>query len=57
MALRIRCDELQSEAAFESGWDNFSTARNLRHEARALMLADVASFWRNHPEVLMIVAS
>lgn len=56
IALRQRRDELYSEAAFEAGWDNFSTARNLRREATALLLADVASCWRGHPEVLMIAA-
>jgi hypothetical protein len=35
-ALLVRARELESEASIEAGWDNFSTAENLRHSATAL---------------------
>lgn len=53
--LRQQCDALYNEAALESGWDNFSTAKTLRREARLLLLADTAPFWRQHPEVLKLL--
>jgi len=53
--LHQQCNALLAEAAFESGWDNFSTAKTLRREARQLLLADVAPFWRQHPEVLALM--
>ncbi|WJV63466.1 hypothetical protein PCO86_05310 [Pectobacteriaceae bacterium CE70] len=53
--LHQHCDALHAEAALESGWDNFSTAKALRREARQLLLADVAPFWRQHPEVLALM--
>jgi hypothetical protein len=35
-ALLVRARELESEASIEAGWDNFSTAENLRHSATTL---------------------
>jgi hypothetical protein len=35
-ALLTQARELESEASIEAGWDNFSTAENLRHRATAL---------------------
>lgn len=49
------CDALHADAALESGWDNISTAKTLRREASQLLLADVAPFWRQHPEVLTLM--
>lgn len=50
--LHEHCDALCTQASLESSWDNFSTAKDLRREADQLLLADVAPFWRQHPEVL-----
>ena len=50
--LRQHYFALCNQASAENGWDNFSTAKNLWREADQLLLADVAPFWRQHPEVL-----
>lgn len=42
---------LLSQAAYESGWDNFETARSLRREADLLDLNAVHAVWLNDPEV------
>lgn len=42
---------LLSQAAFESGWDNFETARRLRSEADLLDLNAVHAVWLNDPKV------
>lgn len=40
--------ELRSEASYEAGWDNFSTAQGLRFHARVLEGRLVDHFWRHH---------
>jgi len=40
--------ELRSEASYEAGWDNFSTAQGLRFRARVLEGRLVDRFWRHH---------
>lgn len=43
--------ELLSQAAFEGGWDNYETARQLRQEAGLLDLTSVHAVWLNDPQV------
>ncbi|MGO3130299.1 MAG: hypothetical protein ACTIJQ_00810 [Alcaligenes sp.] len=40
--------ELRSEASYEAGWDNFSTAEGLRFRARVLEGRLVDHVWRDH---------
>lgn len=40
--------ELRSEASYEAGWDNFSTAQGLRFHARVLEGRLVDHFWQHH---------
>jgi hypothetical protein len=42
-----KIEALQAEASFESGWDNFSTARRLRFEASVLEGRLVDPLWRD----------
>ena len=42
---------LLKQAAYESGWDNFETARQLRQKADLLDLTSVHAVWVNHPHV------
>ncbi|MDI3366254.1 hypothetical protein [Pantoea sp. V108_6] len=42
---------LREQAAYESGWDNFETARQLRQEADMLDVSSVHTVWQNHPHV------
>ncbi|MEN4591703.1 hypothetical protein [Pantoea agglomerans] len=44
-------EALLSKAAYESGWDNYETARMLRSEANLLELGTVHAVWLNDPEV------
>lgn len=48
LQVRKKVGELRSEASFEMGWDNFSTARGLRKDARALGGRLVDACWRDH---------
>lgn len=48
LEVRKQVGKLRSEASFEMGWDNFSTARALRKDARALAGRLVDAHWRNH---------
>lgn len=41
-------DELRSEASYEAGWDNFSTAERLRLSARVLAGRLVDPYWRKY---------
>ena len=43
--------ELLSQAALESGWDNYETARQLRRQAAMLDLTGVHAVWQDSPEV------
>lgn len=45
--VRAEADRLREEAAFEAGWDNFSTARNLRFQAVVLEGRLVDPIWRD----------
>lgn len=47
-ALRKSIDALYAEAAFESGWDNYSTAQELREHARCLERRLVSPQWLPH---------
>lgn len=47
-ALRKSIDALYAEAAFESGWDNYSTAQGLREHARRLESRLVSPQWLPH---------
>lgn len=49
---QAKAKELHAEAAYESGWDNFSTARHLRNDAQKLLMGSVCSTWAKHPEVI-----
>ncbi len=49
-----KADELYSEAGFENGWDNYSTARRLRNEAWEITMGDVNHLWAKHPEVISV---
>ncbi|WP_205954809.1 MULTISPECIES: hypothetical protein [Pantoea] len=42
---------LLKQAAYESGWDNYETARQLRQEADMLDLTSVHAVWLNDPHV------
>jgi len=42
---------LREQAAYESGWDNYETARQLRQKADMLDLTSVHAVWANHPHV------
>ncbi|WP_273759593.1 hypothetical protein [Pantoea ananatis] len=42
---------LRKQAAYESGWDNYETARQLRQEADLLNLTSVHAVWLNDPHV------
>ncbi|MGX9377403.1 hypothetical protein ACWXV6_21805 [Pantoea ananatis] len=42
---------LRGQAAYESGWDNYETARQLRQEADLLNLTRVHAVWANDPHV------
>ncbi|WP_210510788.1 hypothetical protein [Pantoea ananatis] len=42
---------LREKAAYESGWDNYETARQLRQKADMLDLTSVHAVWANHPHV------
>ena len=46
--LAQRIAHLYSEAAIESGWDNYETARGLRQAAAQLKGQLVHPFWRQH---------
>ncbi len=47
--------DLYQKASYESGWDNYETARQLRRQAEQLSLGFVEECWRNHPEVIQAV--
>ncbi|MGK0707076.1 Hok/Gef family protein, partial [Yokenella regensburgei] len=42
---------LREEAAYENGWDNHETARQLRGKAEHLNAGIVSEAWRGHPDV------
>ncbi|ARV43038.1 Hok/Gef family protein [Klebsiella oxytoca] len=46
---------LYEKASYESGWDNYETARQLRQEAEQLSVGIVDEYWRNHPDVIKAV--
>lgn len=46
---------LYEKASYESGWDNYETARQLRQEAEQLAVGIVDECWRNHPDVIKAV--
>lgn len=48
---------LREEAAIESGWDNFETARQLRVQADNLGAPVVDAFWLGHPDVNAALAA
>lgn len=41
-------DDLRSEASYEAGWDNYSTAEGLRLRARVLAGRLIDPFWQKH---------
>lgn len=45
---------MRAEAAEESRWDNFSSARNIRNDITRLMFGDVNKVWAQHPEVISV---
>lgn len=47
-ALEAKADAFASEAAYESGWDNYSTAQHLRWDAFKYRLAAEARFPRDN---------
>ncbi|ABI58366.1 hypothetical protein [Nitrosomonas eutropha] len=49
--------ELRSEASYEAGWDNFSTAQGLRFRARVLEGRLVDRFWRFHTRKVVLEAT
>ncbi|MDT0177862.1 hypothetical protein Q9R34_17690 [Enterobacter sp. BRE11] len=50
-------DALLREAALESSWDNFSTAKQLRAKAEATQAGVVDSAWQGHPDVMDALAA
>ena len=50
-------EELLSKARFESGWDNYETARQLRTKAEDLSKGIVDSAWQGHADVTAALAS
>ncbi len=48
---RAKADKLYADASYESGWDNFSTARHQRNDAQKLLMGKVCPVWATHPEV------
>ena len=50
-------EALMSEAAQESGWDNFETARQLRAKAEATQAGVVDAAWQGHPDVMAALAA
>ena len=50
-------DALLREAALESGWDNFSTTKQLRAKAEATQAGVVDSAWQGHPDVMDALAA
>ncbi|WP_269495636.1 hypothetical protein [Castellaniella sp. S9] len=49
--------ELRSEASYEAGWDNFSTAQGLRFRARVLEGRLVDRFWRHYTHKVVLEAT
>ncbi|QGY32550.1 hypothetical protein [Pantoea cypripedii] len=50
--IQIQQQALYEEAAFESGWDNYETARMLLETSDEVGARLVDEVWRGHPEVL-----
>ncbi|WNK51207.1 hypothetical protein RM153_22135 (plasmid) [Pantoea agglomerans] len=50
-------EELLSKARFESGWDNYETARQLRTKAEDLSKGIVDSAWQGHADVTAALVS
>ena len=50
-------DALLREAALESSWDNFSTAKQLRAKAEATQAGVVDNAWQGHPDVMDALAT
>lgn len=48
---------LRQDAAMESGWDNFETARQLSVQADKLGASVVDAYWRDHPDVITALAA
>jgi hypothetical protein len=48
---------LLQKAAYEAGWDNYETARQLRAEAARLGASVVDPFWSGHPDVTAALAA
>lgn len=55
--INAEMEALYAEAAQESGWDNYETARQLRGKARKSGASIVDSAWMGHPEVAAAIAS
>lgn len=55
--VRKKVGELRSQASFEMGWDNFSTARGLRKDARALAGRLVDTRWQRHARLAISTAA
>ncbi len=53
--IKAQQKDLYQKASYESGWDNYETARQLRRQAEQLSLGFVEECWRNHPEVIQAV--
>lgn len=49
--------EINREASFERGWDNFETARQLNRAARVLEGRLVHPFWRNYARAAIATAA
>ncbi len=54
--IRRQIDDLQQEASFEHGWDNYETAKGLRRKARALGGRLVDPRWRDHATAAISIA-
>lgn len=49
-------EELLDKARFESGWDNYETARQLRNKAKETGIGIVDDAWQGHAEVTAALA-
>ncbi len=53
--IKAQQKDLYQKASYESGWDNYETARQLRQEAEQLSVGIVDESWRNLPDVIKAV--
>ncbi|EOC1314883.1 Hok/Gef family protein [Cronobacter turicensis] len=55
--IELEKEKLNQEAAYESGWDNYETARQLRQRALNLCAGVVDIAWRGHPDVTKAIST